>query len=152
MKYKRGYNRKELLELLVAANEENEFLKNRIDELEEKIKSKEIKAEKAGSLAEAALEVNGFFEAAQNASIQYLENIRRQSEEAEYYNESIKRDAMKSKEYIINAANEEAKKIIEEAERAARKTEKEVYARCERMITLAYERIEKDQKTQNMSK
>ena len=152
MKYKRGYSRKELLELLIAANEENEFLKNKVNELEEKINSREITVAKAGNLAEAALEVNGYFEAAQKASSQYLENIIRQSEEIEYYSEAIKREAMKNKEYIINAAKKEAEKIIEDAEKEARKTEIEVYARCEKMIAIAYERIEKDQKSQMQSK
>lgn len=53
----------------------------RIEELEERIEqmqsSREIELEEAGSIAEAALRINGVFEAAQRAAEQYLMNIRR---------------------------------------------------------------------------
>lgn len=57
----------------------------RIRELEEEMaewkKSRRIELEKAGSIAEASLRLNGVFEAAQKAADQYLENLRRLSEE-----------------------------------------------------------------------
>ena len=57
----------------------------RIKELEEEMaewkKSRRIELEEAGSIAEASLRLNGVFEAAQKAADQYLENLRRLSEE-----------------------------------------------------------------------
>ena len=57
----------------------------RIRELEEEMaewkKSRRIELEEAGSIAEASLRLNGVFEAAQKAADQYLENLRRLSEE-----------------------------------------------------------------------
>ena len=57
----------------------------RIRELEEEMaewkKSRRIELEKAGSIAEASLRLNGVFEAAQKAADQYLENLRRLSAE-----------------------------------------------------------------------
>ena len=57
----------------------------RIRELEEEMaewkKSRRIELEKAGSIAEASLRLNGVFEAAQKAADQSLENLRRLSEE-----------------------------------------------------------------------
>ena len=57
----------------------------RIRELEEEMaewkESRRIELEKAGSLAEASLRLNGVFEAAQKDADQYLENLRRLSEE-----------------------------------------------------------------------
>ena len=57
----------------------------RIRELEEEMaewkESRRIELEKAGSIAEASLRLNGVFEAAQKAADQYLENLRRLSEE-----------------------------------------------------------------------
>ena len=57
----------------------------RIRELEEEMaewkKSRRIELEKAGSIAEASLRLNGVFEAAQKAADQYRENLRRLSEE-----------------------------------------------------------------------
>lgn len=49
-------------------------------EIEEMKASKEIELNEAGSIAEAALRLNGIFEAAQQAADQYLMNVRRLSE------------------------------------------------------------------------
>ena len=43
--------------------------------------SKEIHIARAGAIAEAALMLNGVFDAAQKAADQYLENVRRLAEE-----------------------------------------------------------------------
>ena len=51
------------------------------DEMAEWKKSRRIELEEAGSIAEASLRLNGVFEAAQKAADQYLENLRRLSEE-----------------------------------------------------------------------
>ena len=55
----------------------------KIDELESELKrvndllnDKEIKISKAGSIAEAALQLNGVFEAAEKAVGQYLDNVK----------------------------------------------------------------------------
>ncbi len=64
-----------------------EKLKGRLDEKDAKIHqlreemaqlrvSRRIELEKSGSIAEAALKINGVFEAAQRAADQYLGNIR----------------------------------------------------------------------------
>lgn len=74
-------SRTELLELLLEANKENERLRKRLTKATELLETKEIKIENAGSIAEAALALNGIFEAAQKAADQYLENVRRMAEE-----------------------------------------------------------------------
>lgn len=74
-------SRAELLELLLEANLENERLREQLDKTKELLDSKDIKIKNAGSIAEAALELNGVFEAAQRAAEQYLENIRCMAEE-----------------------------------------------------------------------
>ena len=72
----RKLRRGELLEMLLEQTKENEALKNRIADLEARIDSREIVIKESGSIAEAALKLNGVFEAAQKAAEQYLENIR----------------------------------------------------------------------------
>lgn len=74
-------NRAELLELLLAQMEENEKLKKRLQKAQAALKDRRIEIEDAGTLAEAALRLNGIFEAADRAARQYLENVRRVSEE-----------------------------------------------------------------------
>lgn len=69
-------SRAELLEMLIAQSKEVESLKQQLQEANEKLADKQIIIENAGSIAEAALRLNGVFEAAQNAAVQYLENIK----------------------------------------------------------------------------
>lgn len=51
------------------------------EQIEEMKKSKAIELEEAGSIAEAAIRINGVFEAAQRAAEQYLMNVRKLSEQ-----------------------------------------------------------------------
>lgn len=70
-------SRADLLELLVAQVKENEELRERLAEAQEQLADKQIKIQQAGSIAEAAMQINRVFEAAQLAADQYLENVHR---------------------------------------------------------------------------
>lgn len=70
-------SRRELLEMLIAQGRENERLQAEITQLEEQLHEREIHLAQSGNIAEAALRLNGIFEAAQRAAEQYLENISR---------------------------------------------------------------------------
>ncbi len=83
----RGLGRKELLEMLIEQGKKMEFLKfehekeveslkNELDEARKSLHNREIAINEAGSIAVAALQINGIFEAAQAASQQYIDNIR----------------------------------------------------------------------------
>ena len=80
--YKR-LSRSELLELLIAESEKNESLQQQLKEAQEKLVDRELKQNNAGSIAEAALSLNGVFTAAEAACAQYIENIERLSVEQE---------------------------------------------------------------------
>ena len=69
--------REDLLLLLKESMEENERLKAEVARLEEELSKRDIEILNAGSIAKAALELNGVFEAAQKAAEQYLENVKR---------------------------------------------------------------------------
>lgn len=77
----RKLSRAELLELLLEETRENEKLRAQVEEMEEQLKDRRILLGQAGSIAEAALRLNGVFEAAEAAAQQYLENVRRLAEE-----------------------------------------------------------------------
>ncbi len=62
---------------------ENRALREKLDSAEEKLAAREIAVSQAGTLAEAALKLNGVFEAADAACRQYIENLRRLSENAD---------------------------------------------------------------------
>lgn len=72
-------SRAELLEMLIAQSKEVAALKEQLNHAEEQLKDRQILIDNAGSIAEASLQLNGVFEAAQNAAAQYLENVQRQA-------------------------------------------------------------------------
>lgn len=77
----RKLSRRELLELLLEESRENERLRKELEKTKEQLNSREIKIKEAGSIAQAALQLNGIFEAAEQAAQQYLENVCRMKEE-----------------------------------------------------------------------
>ena len=73
--------RGDLLEILLDLSKENEVLRAQLDKARAQLTSRTIAVEKSGSLAEAALELNGIFQAADAAAKQYLDNVRRLADE-----------------------------------------------------------------------
>lgn len=69
-------SRAELLELLLEQVEENEALRAEIADLKGQLEDRVIKIENAGSIAEAALRLNGVFEAAEAAAKQYVDSLK----------------------------------------------------------------------------
>jgi len=108
----KSLNRRELLEMLILQTRRVEELELTIKALDEKLESKVLNIEKAGSIAEAALSVNNVLDTAQKAADQYLENISRLQRDAE----EAKAAADEKAKAIISEAEEERRKIIEEAQ------------------------------------
>lgn len=69
-------SRAELLELLLEQVEENEALRAEAAELKRQLADRIIVMENAGSIAEAALRLNGVFEAAEAAAKQYVDSLK----------------------------------------------------------------------------
>lgn len=85
----RRLSRRELLEILIARTEENQRLQEELKKARSELKNRRIVMEQSGSLAEAALRLNGFFEAADRAAKQYVENARRGAEESNEKNGTV---------------------------------------------------------------
>ena len=73
--------RVELLELLVDQAAEMDALEKQLEETEAALESREFRLKETGSIAQAAMEVNEVFAAAQRAAQDYLDNIRRMEAE-----------------------------------------------------------------------
>ena len=63
------------MEMLLKLSTENQELREELAAAEAALNDKRIKIDRAGSIAEASLSLNGVFEAAQAACRQYIENI-----------------------------------------------------------------------------
>lgn len=122
----RRLSRAELLDMLIKQTKENEKLKTQLRETERKLESKVLTIEKAGSIAQAAMQLNGVFEAAQQAANQYLENVRTQSEQ------QIATYARREQEY-----NERAEQILADARTQCTALERETARKCEEMTRTA---------------
>lgn len=77
----RRLSRRELLEMLIASAEENERLRAELAQAQGELNSRRLLLKQSGSMAEAALRLNGVFEAADRAAQQYLTNVRAAAEE-----------------------------------------------------------------------
>lgn len=86
-------NRADLLEMMTSLAEESEVLRKNIDLLNNKINTRTIMINEAGSIAEAALKINGVFDAAQDAANQYLENVKLMNEGAQKRADDLIADA-----------------------------------------------------------
>lgn len=79
MKYNnklRKLKRVDLLEMLLEQSREMERLKIELEQTKRQLHDRNIKIENAGSIAEAAMQLNDIFNVAQDTANQYLDNIK----------------------------------------------------------------------------
>lgn len=72
----RNLSKLQLLELLAQQERELQKLRAELAEKEEILAKREIQIVESGSIAEAALKLNGIFEAAQKAADDYLASVK----------------------------------------------------------------------------
>jgi cell division septum initiation protein DivIVA len=94
-------NRYQLLELLVLQTERADKLQAKLEETENKLLENNVKVASLGSIAEASLQLNGVFEAAQNAADKYVEAAKKHAE-------GIVADAFQKAEEILLEARGKA--------------------------------------------
>ena len=109
-------SRSELLEMLIAQTEENDRLKRQLNEAEARLKDRQIAIENSGSIAEAALSLNGVFEAAEKAAKQYLENIEHLSSRQEELYRDMQTKAEQQAAETISAADAYSKRAHAQAD------------------------------------
>lgn len=69
-------SRGELLELLLEQMDRCARLEQELEQANRQLQDRQIRMEHAGSIAEAALALNGVFEAADRAAREYLESVK----------------------------------------------------------------------------
>ena len=100
----RKLGKKDLLEILLEQAKRIETLEQKLEKAENKLNSKKITIENSGSLAEASLKLNDIFEKADEASKQYLKNVKDKCQKLEA---DTKKECQKkideADEYLKNA-------------------------------------------------
>ena len=127
----RKLSRKDLLELLISQSRERDTLQAELEEVKAELRSRRICIEHAGSIAEASLQLNGVFEAAQAAAQQYLENICQRSEYGEEAFTECERACARRKEDIRQRFDSQ----LQEADRIAGELENWLRCRSEETET-----------------
>lgn len=111
----RKLSRTELLKLLLEQSKEVDRLKQELESAQEKLKSRRLEVKQAGSIADAALQVNKVFETAQKAADQYLENIQQ----------------------INSRQTDICSKLIADAESRCKEMENQTKKKCDTMVEKA---------------
>lgn len=120
----RKLTRIELLKMLIDQMTENEAIQAENKRLLKQLEDRRIDILDCGSIAEAAMKVNGVFQAAEAAAEQYLENARAASRDAENVLAAAREEAQRlltqarqDAERLVSDAREEAESIMSSANR-----------------------------------
>ncbi|MDY3985806.1 hypothetical protein [Dysosmobacter sp.] len=124
----RKLRRPELLEMLLEQSRETDRLREQLQQMKEQLESRQIMLNEAGSIAEASLQMNRVFEAAQQAADQYLENIRVLSGRQESVCAQMEEDSRRR-----------ADQLLAETQEKCRIMEAETQEKCSRMVREAEE-------------
>lgn len=130
----RRLSRSELLEMLIRQTQENEKLSQELQQCRAELDERRITAEKAGSIAQAALKLNGVFEAAQAAADQYVASVQQMS------GDQIREETRRQVEGLVVKAQQYDAKLRTEADAYSQKTraEADAYSRQVRTEADAY--------------
>ena len=71
----RRFSRRQLLELMLEQSKQIDKLESELKAAQEQLKTRSIVAREAGSIAQAALQLSGIFETAQQAADLYLKSV-----------------------------------------------------------------------------
>ena len=107
--------RGDLLRLLLEQSRENQSLREELQAARDALADKTLCIDRAGSIAEASLRLNGVFEAAEQACRQYMDNIERLSARQDAICEKREKESLEKAKRIIADARKTAEEIIDNA-------------------------------------
>lgn len=145
----RGMSRPELIEIIYALKSNEESLQKKNAHLEEQLNDRTIQISEAGSIAEAALQLNDIFSTAQIAADDYLTSIKaanvsmeEEQKAAAKEAERVVAEAQAQAEQIVAEANAEAARIMTMAKEKADNTLSEAEAASQHMTDTAQKKAE----------
>ena len=100
----RRLSRTDLLELLLAQRRENEQLRCILDQAQAQLADRTIQIDKAGSIAEASLQLSGIFNAAQDSCKYYIDNIKLLSERQNAVCQQMERETKEKCDLMVAEA------------------------------------------------
>lgn len=132
--------RTDLLEMLIERNNEIDslndhirILESQLSALNKQLSDRRINIDNSGSIAEAALKINGIFESAENAAAQYLENIKSLSGRQEAICAAQKAQTAADCERMISEAKDKSHTLLVDAAKRSTELEKITKEKCENL-------------------
>lgn len=116
----KSLSRADLLDLLIAESKKARQLEEELKEARAELAARRLALDNAGSIAEAALQLNGVFEAAQAAGDQYLENIRELNRRQEESCARMERECREKVEAQLAATRTECDEMLARAARESK--------------------------------
>lgn len=107
----RKMRRNELIDIIYALQEQMEQIETERDSYKKQLEDRQIRLEKAGSIADAAVALNHLFEVAQSTADQYLESVYAANADVEAQRQQILDEAHRQAGEILEAAASEARQI-----------------------------------------
>ena len=117
----RKASRPELLKMLQQCRQENDDLRQRLEQTQSQLQSRQLVVDQSGTLADAALKLSGIFEAAESACQYYTENIRTLSGRQEEICRKMEQESREKCDRMLEQAKQMAKIYWDEyAEKCSR--------------------------------
>ena len=149
----RKLRRLELVDIIYRLQEDLEEQTKENEKLKRRLEDRELRIEKAGSIAQAAAELNGLMEAAQKTVDQYRVSVegslwrremeaRQQTAQAAIKAEETKRKAEKKAGEILQEAGDQAEENLQEARNQAKEILQEARNQAEEILQEARNQAE----------
>ena len=103
----RRLSRADLIDIIYTLQQQKEQAEQQLAQAQAQLQDRQLRLANAGSIAEAALSLNGVFDAAQAAD-QYLQAVRTSAAETQAQKEKILVDAERQAKEIVDTAERQA--------------------------------------------
>ena len=111
----RKLRRDDLLQILINQQKQIDALNEQLEQSKQALADRDIAIREAGTLAEAALKMNGVFEAAQNAAEEYARQMQKRADALVAEAEKRSADAQSLADNVVKNARAEAERILSQA-------------------------------------
>ena len=144
----RRMSRTELVEIIFALKQSEDQLKAENAALTAQLQQRQIHIEHAGSIAQAALELNKVFEAAQAAADEYVASVRAANQNTEAAANALRAEAKAEAEQILAQAQADAAALkartqaeCEAEAAAAAQKRKQTEADCQALLAKTQQEV-----------
>ena len=124
----KSLSRGDLLELLLAQTERVEQMEAELADAKERATARDIIIERSGTLAEAAMQINEVWQAADRAAAQYLSNVMRMYDEQLEKNAELERNYARREQELLGETARRCEELERQTIESCRKLEQEAKA------------------------